>query len=316
MKIDEAVVLAAGLGTRMRPITEGMPKCSIPFLGRPILHWTLSALEKAGIRRVFINLHHLPEAVMNCAEAYEGTLEILFSLESDILGTAGFLRPLENRIAGDAFFVVNSDVLFSMPIEDLSNDLAEHPGALACLGLRAHTPPYTPVELDGRGTIVSFGEGHHAFLGIYVARKELISGLPGEGKSEFVRDLAGPLLPSGQIRGRILQGRWLDVGTPVRFLRATLEALSPNYEWPPPPSGFSIEEHCKRPVLRHRSAWISQDAFFTGPAFVGPSCRVEHRTRLGNCAVIAGASLNEGDSLESAILSPHGRVQVTKGDLP
>lgn len=316
MKTNEAVILCAGLGTRMRPITEGMPKCSIPFLGRPILHWTLSALEGAGIRRVFINLHHLPEAVMSCAETYNGKMEILFSLERDILGTAGFLRPLENRIAGDTFFVVNGDVIFSLPLEDLEDDLSQHPGALACLGLTSHTPPYTPVELDARGTTVSFGKGHHAFLGIYVARKELISRLPGEGKSEFVRDLAGPLLPSGQIRGHILEGRWLDVGTPVRFLRATLKALSPNYEWPPPRSGFSIEELWKRPVLRHRSAWISQDAFFTGPAFVGPSCRVEHRTRLGNCAVIAGASLNEGDSLESAILSPHGRVQVTQGDLP
>lgn len=314
MKTNEAVILCAGLGTRMRPITRGIPKCAIPFLGRPILHWTLSALEEAGIRRVFINLHHLPEAVMSCAETYNGKMEILFSLERDILGTAGFLRPLENRIAGDTFFVVNGDVIFSLPLEDLEDDLAQHPDALACLGLSAHTPPYTPVELDELGNITSFGSGDRLFLGIYAARKNLIAKLPPEDRSEFVGDLASPLLPSGRIRGCVLRERWLDIGTPEQFLSATLDALFPNHEWPSPPPGFTIEEHWKRPVLCHRSSWISQDAFFTGPAFVGPSCRVEHGTRLGHCAVIAGASLNEGDSLESAILSPLGRAQLTSGD--
>ena len=67
MPIAEAVILAAGLGLRMRPLTERIPKPALPFLNRPILHWTLEALAAAGVRRVFVNLHHLPQAVKEAA---------------------------------------------------------------------------------------------------------------------------------------------------------------------------------------------------------------------------------------------------------
>ena len=82
MRPRDAVVLAAGLGTRMRPLTERIPKPALPFLNRPILHWVLDRLKASGVERVLLNLHHLPEAVRRAALAHGG-LEVAFFPEPD-----------------------------------------------------------------------------------------------------------------------------------------------------------------------------------------------------------------------------------------
>ena len=111
----------------MLPITKGIPKPSIPFLTKPLLHWALETLERSGIDHVFINLHHLPGRVKSCAESYPGALDISFSYEPKILGTAGLFVPLRSRIEGKTFLATNSDIVHTFSLEELEKDLDGHP---------------------------------------------------------------------------------------------------------------------------------------------------------------------------------------------
>jgi mannose-1-phosphate guanylyltransferase len=304
MEIREAVVLCAGLGTRMLPISERVPKPCIPFLNRPILHWILDGLAANGVKRVFINLHHKGQQVVECAKAHPAGLELRFSQEPEILGTAGAFWPMRGLFKGEAFFVVNGDIFCDLPLQALAARLDQAPEALAVLAVR-QTPKgasYTPLESDSRGVLKEFGKGANHFTGVYVARRELLGRLLGPGPKELVSDLLRPLLPSGLVRILRYDGIWLDLGTPRSFLGASLAALEEiSRSRLAAPKESRLEYRDGFPVLRHERAWISRDASLTGPAIFGEGVRVPERCQVGNSVLLPGTILEEGERLEKTI---------------
>jgi mannose-1-phosphate guanylyltransferase len=312
-RIREAVILAAGLGTRMRPFTEEMPKASLPFLNRPILHWLLQSFEEAGVERVIINLHHLPQAVTAAAESHGGTMELRFSFEPEILGTAGLFHPIKGLIQGEAFYVANGDTYHTIPYGMLEQELFGQSDCLAVLAMREGGHDYTGVSLGPRGEITSFGKGGYMFAGIYAARSEILKGLPPPGFRELVPDLLRPLLPSGSVRGLFCPGTWYDLGCPSAFLSASmrsLEAMAAGEFSVPTESRLEIRDGW--PLLRHERAWVSRDATLTGPVVAGDSVRVESRAHLGRAVLLPGAFLDRGETVRSTILSPNHRVAVSE----
>lgn len=305
MSIREAVILAAGYGTRLRPLTDAVPKPALPFLNRPILHWLLEGLEEAGVRRVLINLHHLPQRVMAAATSYGGALDIKFSFEPEILGTAGLFLPLRGLLQGDALLVVNGDIYHGLSYARLEDALAADAGALACLALREGGPAYTGVNLGPDGALRGFGQGDYMFPGLYAARAELLQHLPPPGFRELVPDLLRPLLPSGRIRGELLPGLWEDLGSPSAYLEASFRMLEEMRRGHlPPPAGSRLEERDGFPLLRHERAWLSLDATLTGPAVLGDSARVESRCHVGNAVLLGGTRLESGQRLQWAVAAP------------
>jgi NDP-sugar pyrophosphorylase family protein len=106
------MILAAGLGTRLRPLTDRAPKPLLPIAGRPLLHYTLAWIASAGIRQVMINLHHMGEMIRDAIGDGRGFgLEVSYSEEPDILGTGGGLKRVERFFADGPFLVVNADIL-------------------------------------------------------------------------------------------------------------------------------------------------------------------------------------------------------------
>ncbi len=304
MEIHEAVVLCAGLGTRMRPISERVPKPCVPFLNRPILHWILDGLAAAGVKRVFINLHHRGQEVAACARAHEAKLELRFSREPEILGTAGVFWPMRGLFKGEAFFVVNGDLFCDLPLAALAARLGQAPEALAVLAVRPMPDgaAYTPLEADSRGVLKEFGKGASHFTGVYAARRELLGRLLGPGPKELASDLLRPLLPSGVVRVLRCDGRWFDLGTPRSFLDASLAALEEiSRSCLPVPKGSRLESRAGFPVLRHERAWISMDASMTGPAVFGEGVRVPERCRVGRSVLLPGTVLEEGERLDGTL---------------
>jgi NDP-sugar pyrophosphorylase family protein len=310
-RIREAVILAAGLGTRMRPITEEMPKAAIPFLNRPILHWLLQSLEGAGVERTIINLHHLPQAVTTVAESYGGGMELRFSFEPEILGTAGLFHPIRGLIQGEAFLVCNGDIYHAIPYDVLEEKLLGPGGPLAVLALRAGNPDYTGVSLGNRGEITAFGQGETMFAGVYAARSELLRYLPPPGFRELVPDLLRPLLPSGSVRGFVWPGTWFDLGCPKAFLEASMRALEAMAAGTfDVPAESRLETRDGWPLLRHERAWVSRDATLTGPVVAGDSSRVESRAHLGRAVLLSRANLHRGETLNSAMMSSGHRIKI------
>ncbi len=311
MTIREAVLLSAGLGTRMRPVTSGLPKPVIPFLNRPLMHWSMDGLYTAGVRRVFINLHHLPDKVRETAAAYGRDVECLFFPEPELLGTAGFLGPMAHRFEGESFYVVNGDILHKMPWEALSLDLAGHGGALATLALRPGRRTYTGISLAEDGTVRGFEGGPFMFAGVYAARRRLIDRLETPGRKELVADLLGPLLGTGAVRGIACEGLWEDLGSPSAFVDASMRGLERLAAGEAPvPNGSSLMKRNGFSVLIHESARIHPSAVFSGPSVVGEKAVIKERAFCGSSVLLPEAVLEAGRTARRCILSPWGTLSA------
>ena len=129
----KAMVLAAGFGLRMRPLTQLVAKPALPVLNRPLIQWTLEALAGAGVREVMVNLHHLPRTVERAVG--DGTrfgLHVRYSREREILGTGGGPRRVRRFFAGGPALLVNGDMAFGL---DLSKLIERHRSSGACATL-------------------------------------------------------------------------------------------------------------------------------------------------------------------------------------
>jgi NDP-sugar pyrophosphorylase family protein len=231
----KAMVLAAGLGLRMRPLTLLRAKPVLPVLDRPLIAFTLERLARAGVREAVVNLHHLPETVRAAlGSGRRFGLRILYVHEPEILGTGGGPRAVRECLGRGEVLLVNGDMYFEFDLREL---VARHrrSGAAATLALRRHPEPgaYSTVVTDRRGRILSIAgkpapaEGTLSmFAGIHVLDPRLLERLPA-GVSDSVRDLYLPLLAEGgQLHGVRHAGAWYDFGRPSLYRDAQLRMLS------------------------------------------------------------------------------------------
>jgi len=230
----KAMVLAAGLGLRMRPLTLLRAKPVLPVLDRPLVAFTLERLACAGVREVVVNLHHLPESVTSALGSGRRLgLRISYVREAEILGTGGGPRAVRERLGRDPILLVNGDMFFDFDLEQL---IARHraTGAAATLALRRHPDPraYSAVVTDRRARILSIA-GMPApaagtvsmFAGIHLLDPQLLERLP-EGVSDSVRDLYVPLIAEGgRLDGVRCAGAWYDFGRPSLYRDAQLRML-------------------------------------------------------------------------------------------
>lgn len=235
-----ALLLAAGKGERLRPLTAALPKPLLPVAGRPLIAHTLEALVAAGCEAIAVNLHHLGEAIAAAVgESWRG-VPIRYSREPEILGTLGAVAPLADFFAGcDALVLVNGDSLCRWPLADL---VERHfrSGAAATLLTAERADPAEfggGLALDGGGDVLAFRGGlltarlarrRAVFAGAHLWQPRLVE-RARPLFSDSVRDLFEPLLAEGERIATLATRRpWFDLGTPARYLEAARAwALSP-----------------------------------------------------------------------------------------
>ena len=226
----KAMLLAAGLGTRFRPVTEEIPKPLFPFLNVPLALGHLSRLAGAGVSEVGINLHHLGQVIEErLSRLPPGLPRVRFFHEPKILGTAGALRNAAEWLAGDDFVVVNADSAINADFGALLSRHRETGRAVTLLVTENEAPArFTPLTSQG-DRIVSFGTKSSwplAYTGVSVFSARVLSRIP-EGETALVADLWQPLLDSGEEIGWLLHDQpFWDLGTPREFLRATRQVLT------------------------------------------------------------------------------------------
>jgi NDP-sugar pyrophosphorylase family protein len=225
----KAMVLAAGLGTRLRPVTETLPKPLLPVAGRPILEWNLLLLKRHGITEVIINLHHLGEQIVSAlGDGARLGLRLAYSHEPTLQGTGGGIKQAAPFLQDGPFLVLNGDTLSDC---DLTALIAAHraSGALATLALRDDPDAATwgPVTLDAHGRILQIkgnpplAEPRAAlpacmFAGIHVMEQTVLSAMPS-GPGSII-DVYGSLLRQGRpLHGYRMSGYWSDIGTLERY---------------------------------------------------------------------------------------------------
>ncbi len=310
----KAMVLAAGLGLRMRPLTLLRAKPVLPVLNRPLLEWTMIRLARAGVKDVVVNLHHLPDtvtAVLGSGRRFG--LRIRYSRESAILGTGGGPRAVREVFGDEPLLLVNGDVLFDL---DLRRLLAVHGacGARATLALRRNPVPYaySPVVSDRKGRILAIA-GRPApargavsmFASVHVMDPALLERLP-EGASDSVLDLYIPLLAEGaHLQGVASRGAWYDFGRPSLYRDAQLRLL------PGRGRDRSLVDGKARVAATAR---VRRSVVGSG-ARVGASTRVERSVlwegavveagaRVSGAVVATGAVVRAGEKAEGVIVLP------------
>ena len=156
----KAFLLAAGIGSRLRPVTDHTPKCMLPIGGKPLLDLWLDAFHRAGVDEVLVNLHHLPSVVLRHIHARSGPPAIRTAFEPELLGSAGTLRHHRSWVQGEEFFlVVNADNLTDFDLRSLIDFHRSGDAEATLTVFRAEQPSRCGVvDVDRSGLVTGFTE--------------------------------------------------------------------------------------------------------------------------------------------------------------
>ena len=227
----KAFLLAAGVGSRLRPLTNTTPKCMLAIDDRPLLDIWLDAFDRAGVDEVLVNLHHLPDVVRRHLAARTGPPRVRTVFEPELLGSAGTLRANRQWVEGEeAFLACYADNLTDFDLRVLIDTHREHGAAATLAAFHSENPSAGGVvELDATGRVIGFVE----------KPSKPVSDLTNAGMYAFgpgVLDEIGDRLPSdigydllprlvGQAQAVLVEGYFRDVGTADAYRRA-------REEWP------------------------------------------------------------------------------------
>ncbi len=227
----KAMILAAGLGTRLRPITNAIPKPLLPLGGRPLIEWNLLLLRRHGVREVIINVHHLGEQIEQAlGDGSRLGMALRFSREPVILGTGGGLKQAASFFGREPFLVLNGDTVVDLDLEAVRMR-HEARGAVATMVLREDpdVERWGPVDVDPEQRILRInGRGRRdggavtrlMFAGIHVMDERLLHHIPA-GKESSVIDAYVQALEAGAvIFGHRMTGYWSDIGTVAAYEQA------------------------------------------------------------------------------------------------
>jgi mannose-1-phosphate guanylyltransferase len=244
----KAMVLAAGLGTRLRPLTDQMPKALLPVEGRPLIHYPLLLLKRYGITDIVINLHHHGRKIVDALDDGRALgLHLQYSWEPTILGTGGGIKQARGLLGDSAFFVINSDILVDLNLDAV---VEFHRRRHAMVSMVVRDDPdvarYGTIELDGQDRIRTIighgGHGGHGgqggqggegfgsvgagalrpfmFTGVHLLEPSVFDAIPGHGFSSITDVYIAMLQRDEQLFGYVMTGAWMDLGTPERYQEA------------------------------------------------------------------------------------------------
>jgi NDP-sugar pyrophosphorylase family protein len=304
----QAVILAGGLGTRLRPLTLERPKPVVPLLNVPFLSYQLGMLGAHGVRDVILSISHRSEAIRAImAQEDFGPVRLRDVVERDPLGTAGGVRNAADLVDGRVV-VLNGDVLTDL---DLTAMLRAHEarGAAATIYLTPVENPtaYGLVELEADGRVHRFLEKpgweevttNTVNAGVYVLERELLEWIPKGEPYSMEREFFPLLLERGApFYGFVAPGYWLDIGTPAKYFQAQQDLLAGRFRAQVVPRGREGAEG-----WIHPSASIATTARIRGPVAIGPECQIEAGAAVGPGVVLgAGCRIGPGAQLETAVL--------------
>lgn len=309
----KAMVLAAGLGTRLRPLTFELPKPMVPVLDRPVMAHILDLLRRHGYDDVVANLHYFPDTI----RSYFGDT-ITYREEPELLGTAGGVRNCADFLDGDTFLIISGDALTDI---DLGAFVARHKqaGGIATLAVKrvADTREYGVVLHDSDGRITGFQEKPDPVealsdlgnCGIYLFEPEIFDWFPRRDFVDWANDVF-PALLEHDVPFHIheIDEYWNDVGSLAELKEGTFDALRGELRIEIP--GEEVAEG----VRVCAGSELPDDALVEAPVWIGRDVRIGDGVRLQGPLVIGdGVTIGDGAALKDAIVLPG--AEVTPGTI-
>ena len=224
-----AMVLAAGRGERLRPLTDTLPKPMIPVAGKPLIHYTLTCLKNFGVEEVVVNLHHLGDMIQEyVGDGRQWGLRVFYSRERELLGTGGGIQKAAPHLFDDTFVVMNADILVELDLSDVFRFHRENNAAVTMVLRRdPDVERYGVIETDGFGLVrqvlgkLAVGSGpwnRLMFTGVHVLEPEVFSYMEDQEDAFSIIDVYLDMLRAGQrIMGYDMKGFWTDLGTQARY---------------------------------------------------------------------------------------------------
>ena len=303
-----AMVLAAGLGTRLRPLTYEITKPMVPVLDRPVMEHILELLSRHGFEQVIANLHYFPDSIRE----YFGE-RLSYRYEEELLGTAGGVRACREFFGDEPFVVISGDALTDI---DLTALAARHrdAGGIATLSVKkvADTREYGVVLHDRDGRITGFQEKPEpeealsdlGNCGIYVFSPEIFDYFPERPFVDWAQDVF-PTLLENDVPFFIheVHEYWNDVGSLAELRQGTFDALAGALHL------HIAGEEVAPGVTVAGGGRLPEDAEVEGPVWIGEDVRIGTGARLTGPVVLGdGASVGDGAQLRSTIVFPGTEV--------
>jgi mannose-1-phosphate guanylyltransferase len=326
------MVLAAGLGTRLRPITYEIPKPMVPVLNRPVMEHIVRLLARHGFEQTIANLHWFPETIGgHFGDGSEFGLHLTYSHEEALLGTSGGVRNAAEFL-GDSFLIISGDALTDIDLAAMRDFHASHDGIATLATKRVDdTSQFGVAITDADGRIQGFQEkpdpaealSDLANCGIYMFDSEIFDFFPEPGAAK----LAGPDDPPGfadwatdvfpallendvPFYSHEIDAYWNDIGNLDELRQGNFDALRGEVAVDAGPPELADGVHSAiplgdadltPPVLIGEGVELGQGVRIEGPAIIGDSCRVGDRARIRDSILLTGAELSADSFLIGAI---------------
>jgi mannose-1-phosphate guanylyltransferase/mannose-1-phosphate guanylyltransferase/phosphomannomutase len=317
-----AMILAAGLGTRLRPITYEMPKPMVPVLNRPVMEHIARLLARHGFTETIANLHWFPDLIRgHFGDGSDFGVELSYSFEDQLLGTSGGVRRAAGFL-GDSFLVISGDALTDIDLAAMREFHDSHDGIATLATKRVSDTSQFGVAITGAdGRIQGFQEkpdpaealSDLANCGIYMFRSEIFDFFPapaaskaaGPGDPEDFADWAMDVFP------RLLEGDvpfysheidayWNDIGNLEELRSGNLDALQ---------GAVQVEREGELVDGYRSGSPVGDEGELSGPVLLGPGCEIGDDVRIDGPAVIGdGARIGAGSRLRDVIALPGAEI--------
>ena len=303
----KAMVLAAGFGKRLQPLTRTLPKPMFPVLGRPLLSHTFDLLQSAGIDDIAVNIHHLPNSIINYFEKENPPpFNLHFSTEEHILGTAGGIKKMQGFLEDGPFITINSDIITDIDLNKVINFHKNNNSKLTLVVRQDISPEqYDSIEICENGRIVHFigassmnipeNTTRVMFTGIQIMEPDIFARIPEGQFCGTTEDIFPQMIQDDvPIYGYLHEGYWKDMGNRESYLQVNTDALN------------------KKIMLKEDSTYQSNNPSIIPPALVGPNCCISKDSKIGPHSVIGpNCIIESGAVIENSIL--WGGVTVGAG---
>ena len=329
----KAVILSAGYGTRLKPLTDNIAKPLVKILGIPVIEYTLNFLNINGIKEVYINRHYFPEQFKHIK--IPTGMKITFSTEENILGTLGGLMSFKEYLLDDDFVVVNGDVIFNFDLKQAYHAHKSKKNISTMILRNKERPDVSSVYIDDFSNVVHIGQRddeiykNYMFSGFHIIDPSFFSFVK-ESKipSCIVRDFYIPYINGGGRINGITPNEgsffWMEVGNLKGYLNANLNMLSmlSKYKLDHQLESFVstrwFNNKDKKIVESVEGIWlgdgyyIDHDATILPPVFIGSGSKIMGKCTVGPNVVIGESVLvSEGSQISDSVLLDNTRISTS-----
>ncbi len=317
----QALILAGGEGTRLRPLTSTIPKPVVPLVGRPFISYMIEWLGRHGVDDVILGCGFMADAVRAVlGDGSELGIRLRYLEEPKPLGTGGALKFAEEMLDG-RFFMLNGDVLTDM---DLTAQLEQHErtGARATLALYPVGDPsaYGLVRCHQDGSVSEFIEKpgldevgtNLVNAGAYILERGVLDGMPAAGTNLSIEREVFPTLVGRGLYGYEASGYWMDIGTPDRYLRATYDILEGKVSTEVGRllgdrglalvDGADVEGRVVAPVLVAAGCSVARRSLVGDRSVLGEGVIVGERCRVEASVLLEGVTVGAGSTISHSII--------------